>query len=157
MNRKSTFEIKVARVTRLNETPAVKLDRAGSAFQYWKDKITPSDWYDPEKEMLISVLLDTRHNTIGHNLVSLGSLNECTAHPREIFRPAIVAAAYALIVMHNHPSGDPAPSEADRRLTRRLAEAGTLLQMPIVDHVIVGKEGIGQSSPYFSFREAGLL
>jgi DNA repair protein RadC len=157
MKRKSTFEIKVARVSRINESPSMKLDRAGAAYEYWKEKIVPSDWYEPEKEMLVCIILDTRHNTIGHNLVSLGSLNECTAHPREIFRPAIVAAAYAFILMHNHPSGDPAPSEADRRLTRRLGEAGTLLQMPIVDHVIVGKEGIGEASPYFSFREAGLI
>jgi len=153
MKRKSSFEIKVARVIRLNETPCMKLDKAKSAIDYWKDKIVPSSWYHEDKEMLLSILLDTRHQTIGHSLVSLGSLNECTAHPREIFRPAIAAAAYAVIVMHNHPSGDPAPSEADRRLTRRLGEAGTLLQIPVVDHVIVG-DG---ETPYFSFREAGLL
>jgi hypothetical protein len=71
-------------------------------------------------------------------------------------RFAVAKGAYAVAVVHNHPSGDPQPSEADRRLTRRLAEAGTLLQIPLVDHVIIGAKR-GEMSPYFSFREAGLL
>lgn len=153
--KKSTFEIKVSRI---NETPgSLKLDRPRSAYEYWNEKITAAPWYDPEKEMMVSLLLDTRHKTIAHSLVSIGSLNETTAHPREIFRPAIASGCYALVMIHNHPSGDPSPSEADRRLTRRIAEAGTLLNMPLVDHVIVGREDAGESSPYFSFREAGLL
>jgi DNA repair protein RadC len=151
----TTYEI---RVSRINETPGTaKITRADVAIEYWHNKIAASSWYDGDKEMLVVLLLDTRHNVIAHNLVSLGSLNETVAQPREIFRPAIVGAAYALVVMHNHPSGDPQPSEADRRLTRRIAEAGTLLQMPLVDHVIVGKQRDPEKAPYFSFREAGLL
>lgn len=151
----TTFEIRISRV---NETPGTaKIDRGGAAFEYWNDKIAASPWYDTDKEQLVVLLLDTRHNVIAHNLVSLGSLNESIAHPREIFRPALVAAAYGVVVMHNHPSGDPQPSEADRRLTRRLAEAGTLLQVPLVDHVIAGKPRNPEKPPYFSFREAGLL
>lgn len=107
-------------------------------------------------ESLRILLLDTRHGLLDVREVSSGSLNESIAHPREIFRPAIAAGAYAVAVAHNHPSGDPQPSEADRRLTRRLAEAGTLLQMPLVDHVIIGARR-GELPPYFSFREAGLL
>jgi len=102
------------------------------------------------------LLLDTRHGLLEEKEISRGSLNESIAHPREIFRPAIAKGAYAVAVAHNHPSGDPQPSEADRRLTRRLAEAGTLLQIPLVDHVIIGAKR-GEHSPYFSFREAGLL
>jgi DNA repair protein RadC len=151
----TTYEIRVSRV---NETPGTaKMDRAGAAFEYWNEKIALSPWYDTDKEQLVVLLLDTRHNVIAHNLVSLGSLNESIAHPREIFRPAIVAAAYAIVVMHNHPSGDPQPSEADRRLTRRLGEAGTLLQIPLVDHVVIGKVRSPEVPPYFSFRESGLL
>jgi len=151
----TTYEI---RVSRINETPGTaKIDRAGVAFDYWNNKIAASPWYDGDKEMLVALLLDTRSHVIAHNLVSLGSLNESIAHPREIFRPAIVGAAYAVIVMHNHPSGNPQPSESDRRLTRRLSEAGTLLNMPVLDHVIVGKQRDPEQPPYFSFREAGLL
>jgi len=68
----------------------------------------------------------------------------------------VAKGAYAIAVVHNHPSGDPQPSEADRRLTRRLSEAGTLLQIPLIDHVIIGAKR-GELAPYFSFREAGLL
>ena len=107
-------------------------------------------------ESLRVLLLDTRHGLLGEREVSRGSLNESIAHPREIFRPALERGAYAIAVAHNHPSGDPTPSEADRRLTRRLAEAGALLQIPLVDHVIIGTAR-GNLPPYFSFREAGLL
>ena len=88
--------------------------------------------------------------------VSHGSLNESVAHPREIFRPAITHAAYALILVHNHPSGDPTPSDADLRLTRRLNEAAELLQIRFLDHVIIGSPDNGRR-PYFSFREAGVI
>ena len=75
-------------------------------------------------------------------------------HPREVFRAAIVAAASAVLLMHNHPSGDPKPSEADRRLTNRIIEASKHVTIQLLDHVI-----FGSNSPegYFSFRESGLL
>ncbi len=108
------------------------------------------------KESLRVLLLDTRYHLIDIEQVSLGSLNECTAHPREIFKPAITRSAYAVIVVHNHPSGDPAPSDADHRLTRRLAEAAKVLQIGLLDHVIIGAPDSGRL-PYFSFKEAGVL
>lgn len=109
-----------------------------------------------EKESLRVILLDTRYHLKKIHEVSLGSLNESIAHPREIFRPALIHAAFALIVVHNHPSGDPAPSSADERLTRRLVETARLLQIELLDHVIIGAPGAGRL-PYFSFKEAGLL
>lgn len=108
------------------------------------------------KESLRVLLLDTRYHLIDVEQVSLGSLNECTAHPREIFKPAITRSAYAVIVVHNHPSGDPSPSEADHRLTRRLAEAAKVLQIGLLDHVIIGAPD-DHRPPYFSFKEAGVL
>jgi len=88
--------------------------------------------------------------------VSVGSMNESIAHPREIFRPAITYSAYAVIVVHNHPSGDPSPSQTDHSLTRRLAEAAELLQIKLLDHIIIGAPS--DTSPgYFSFKEAGVL
>ena len=83
-------------------------------------------------------------------------MNEATAHPREIFRPVIAAGAYGFAIMHNHPSGDPSPSRADESITRRIYEAGQLLQIRLIDHVIVGEPSPGRS-PYYSFREAGLV
>ncbi|MEP6778168.1 MAG: DNA repair protein RadC [Chthoniobacterales bacterium] len=108
------------------------------------------------KESLRVILLDTRYHLLRIEEVSVGSVNESIAHPREIFRPAVIAAAYAVIVVHNHPSGDPSPSQADHGLTRRLVEAAELLQIKLLDHIIIGAPGDGRL-PYFSFKEAGAL
>jgi DNA repair protein RadC len=109
-----------------------------------------------DRESLRIVLLDTKLRLLRIEDVALGSLNECVAHPREIFRPAIVHSAYAVILIHNHPSGDPVPSQADHRLTRQLGEVAKLLQITFLDHIIIGLPDGGRT-PYFSFREAGVL
>jgi DNA repair protein RadC len=109
-----------------------------------------------QKESLRVLLLDTRYRLLRVEEISRGSLNESIAHPREVFRPAIVSAAYAVIVVHNHPSGDPSPSQSDHSLTRRLADAAELLQIKLLDHVIIGAPAEGRL-PYFSFKEAGVL
>lgn len=108
------------------------------------------------RESLRVVLLDTKLRLMLIEEVSSGSINECVAHPREIFRPAIIHSAYAVVVVHNHPSGDPQPSGADRRLTASLREAAALLQINLIDHMIMGSPDDGRL-PYFSFRDAGLL
>ena len=108
------------------------------------------------RESLRALLLDTKFQLIRIEEISLGSLNESIAHPREIFRPALVHSAYALIMVHNHPSGDPSPSEADRKLTRRLVEVGALLQIQVLDHIIIGSMLAGKPS-YYSFKEAGVI
>ena len=108
------------------------------------------------KESLRVILLDTRYHLLRMEEVSLGSVNESIAHPRDVFRPAVISSAYAVIVVHNHPSGDPSPSQSDHSLTRRLAEAAELLQIKLLDHIIIGAPAEGRS-PYFSFKEAGVL
>jgi DNA repair protein RadC len=109
-----------------------------------------------QRESLRVLLLDTRLHLLRMEEVSLGSLNESIAHPREIFRPALIHAAFAVVLVHNHPSGDPAPSDADHRITRKLAEGARLLQITLLDHIIIGAPADGRL-PYFSFREAGVL
>ncbi len=108
------------------------------------------------KESLRVVLLDTRHQLMRVEEISRGTVNESIAHPRDIFGPVFTAAAYAFILVHNHPSGDPTPSEADRRLTSRLTEAAKLLQVHLLDHVILGSPDNGRS-PWFSFKQLGLI
>src|SRR4051812_18391810 len=108
------------------------------------------------KESLRVVLLNTRYHLIRVEEISLGSLNESIAHPRDVFRPAIMASAYAVVVVHNHPSGDPSPSQTDHSLTRRLAEAAELLQIKLLDHIIIGAPS-DKGPGYFSFKEAGVL
>lgn len=108
------------------------------------------------KESLRVILLDTRYRLLQIEEVSIGSVNESIAHPRDVFRPAIISSAYAVIVVHNHPSGDPSPSQSDHSLTRRLAEAAELMQIKLLDHIIIGAPAEGRL-PYFSFRESGVL
>ena len=95
--------------------------------------------------------LDAQNRITRDVLVTRGILNSSLVHPREVFRAAIAEAAAAVIVVHNHPSGHPVPSADDRAVTRQLVEAGRLLDIPVVDHVIVAGD------QYFSFAEAGLL
>jgi DNA repair protein RadC len=109
-----------------------------------------------DRESLRVTLLDTRYRLITISEISRGTLNESVAHPREIFKPAITHSAYAFVIVHNHPSGDPSPSEADLRLTRRIAEGARLLQIQLLDHVIIGHPANGRLG-YFSFKEAGLI
>ncbi len=95
--------------------------------------------------------LGTQSQIRGDLLITRGILNSSLVHPREVFRAAIAEAAAGIIVVHNHPSGDPTPSADDRAVTRQLVEAGRLLDLPVYDHVIVGGDR------YVSFAEAGLL
>lgn len=110
-----------------------------------------------QRESLRVLLLDTKYHLLRVEEISLGSLNESIAHPREIFKPALIYSAFAVIVVHNHPSGDPTPSQADHQLTRRLAEAAKLLQVSLLDHIVLGAPQADGKPDYFSFKEAGVF
>ena len=97
------------------------------------------------------VMLDTKHRLLRTSVVSVGTLDSSPAHPREIFREAASASAAAIVLFHNHPSGDPLPSRDDVELTRRLVQAGELMGIDVLDHVILA------DTRYFSFKEAGRL
>ena len=103
------------------------------------------------------MILNTRRRIIGHNLVSLGNLDSCFVRPLEIFRPVIVAAGSACILVHNHPSGDPTPSEGDIKVTRDLIRAGQLLKIEVLDHVILGRRTDERPRDYVSLREMGFF
>ncbi len=134
---KPPHEFKIMRVRECIATELV--DTPETAAQYWLRNIPQSDWYDEAKEAVVVLILNTRRRIIGHNLVTLGSLDTCLIHAREVFRPAIVTAGSAVILMHNHPSGDSTPSEADIKVTRELIRAGQLLKIELLDHVIMGQ------------------
>jgi DNA repair protein RadC len=97
------------------------------------------------------VALDARNRPLSRHLVAQGSLASCMVHPREVFAPLVRRRAAAAILVHNHPSGDPTPSPEDERLTERLVEAGRLLGIPVLDHLVVAREG------YYSLRDEGRL
>jgi DNA repair protein RadC len=113
-------------------------DTPERAVAYWEAHVRADPRFNPECECFVVLLLNTRRRIRGHQLVSIGTLDTILVTPREVFRLAVAAAAAALVLMHNHPSGEAAPSEADIKVTRDLIRAGQLLRIEVVDHVIVG-------------------
>jgi DNA repair protein RadC len=103
-----------------------------------------------DREQFRIVLLDAKNHVLGVRVVSVGSLSSSIVHPREIFKEAIARSSAAIILVHNHPSGDPTPSREDVEVTRRLVEAGRLLGIEVLDHVVVG------DNKYVSFKEKGI-
>jgi len=101
------------------------------------------------------LLLNTRKRLIRVEEIAEGTLDTLLVHPREVFRAAIVANAAGIVLVHNHPSGDPAPSEADIKVTRDLIRAGQLLKIEVVDHVIIGRATAERAKDYSSLRELG--
>ncbi len=104
-----------------------------------------------KKEVFITLLLDTKLKLIKEIKVSEGILTQTLIHPREIFKEAVKESAYAVIVVHNHPSGDPAPSEQDVEITKKLKKASEILEISLLDHVIIG------SGRYFSMKENKII
>jgi len=100
-----------------------------------------------QKEHLRGLYLDSRHKLMYEETLSIGGLNSIQLHPREVFRPAIERNAYAIILVHNHPSGDPSPSDEDKITMEKLSRAADVLQIPLLDHLIIGK------SSYRSLKE----
>lgn len=99
-----------------------------------------SEAADLDREVFMTVLLDGRNKVIGLNVVAIGSLTAALVHPREVFKAAILANAAAIILAHSHPSGDPTPSAEDLALTTRLCEAGALLGIRVLDHLVLGHD-----------------
>ncbi len=113
---------------------------------------------DPTVEWFIVIALDRKNRPIGRTVISKGTANSSLVHPREVFKPLILASASAVIVSHNHPSGDPSPSSADIQVTRQLREVARIMNIDLIDHVIVGtREGDPKGFGYYSFSEGGLL
>ena len=99
---------------------------------------TNHPYFNPECECLVVLILNTRRKIKGHYFVSVGTMDTILCHPREIFRLAIMASASSIVIMHNHPSGESQPSEADIKITRDLIRGGQLLKIDVVDHVVIG-------------------
>lgn len=106
-----------------------------------------------DREHFVALLLNTKTQIIGINTVHIGSLAATVVHPREVFKPAILANAGSIIVAHNHPSGDPTPSPEDIDITERLVEAGKSIGISVIDHVVIGD----YTDKYFSMAEHSLI
>lgn len=123
-----------------------KVQSARDVYEYMQGRIP-----DETKEHLFLLYLNTKNRIMRHEIVSVGTLNASLIHPREIFKAAIRESANAIILVHNHPSGDVEPSSADKQVTTMLKQASTLVQIDLLDHVIIGSDN------WFSFREHSLL
>jgi DNA repair protein RadC len=141
------------KVVALRECPlpdAMKVcDTPQTAADYWRLNVATNPYFNPDCECFVVLMLNTRRRCKGHQLVTIGTMDTLLVHPREVFRGAIIAAASAVVLMHNHPSGESTPSEADIRVTRDLIRAGQLLKIEVLDHVIIGKPN------HSSLRELG--
>jgi DNA repair protein RadC len=132
------------------------LAQQGGGLEQFRSSKDVANYYMPlfagkKREQFQVVLLDQKHRRLREVMVSQGSLTASVVHPREVFHLAIRDSAAAIICVHNHPSGDPQPSQEDRALTTRLVEAGRLLGIQVLDHIIVGRD------TYMSFADEGLL
>jgi len=110
-----------------------------------------------DHESVRVVCLNAKHMVLAVEEITRGILNESLFHPREAFRPALARQAHAVILVHNHPSGNPQPSDADLRVTKQMKDAGQILQIELLDHVVLGAPSAKNEKGYFSFKDAGLL
>ncbi len=130
------------------------MDTPAKVIEYMKDL---NETY-PMNEVFYVILLNTKTKPMGRVQISSGTLNSALVHPREVFRAAVLGGAHSIICLHNHPSGDPAPSSADLQITRQLSSAARAIEIPMIDHVILGRPECDPAGRgYYSFREAGLL
>jgi len=147
------YRIPIYRISLVRESsvnaPITKITQSTHAVDIVRAYLAP----DTDREHFVVLLLDGKHQVIGINTVSTGSLTASIVHQRELFKPAILTNCAAVIMAHNHPSGDPTPSPEDSALTKRTVESGALLGIPVLDHVIIG-DGTDR---YFSFADHGML
>ena len=113
-----------------------KIESAKDVFNYYVDEL-----HDKKKEHFYALFLDTKNRIIDEELISVGTLNSSLIHPREVFKSAIKASSNAVILVHNHPSGDCTPSSEDKEVTKMLYNAGHLLKIKVLDHVVIGEDG----------------
>ena len=134
---------RIAKTSRLRD---VRLNEPASVAGYYMESLRHKT-----KENLLSAMFDARSNLLGEEIISVGTITNALVSPREIFMKAMEYRAAHIVLLHNHPSGDPTPSEADLAVTRRVEEGGKILEIVLADHIIIG------DNRYISFRENGLL
>lgn len=136
------YDPKEFKVVALRDCPVPEqmkiCEEPGQVADYWRMHIATHPYFNPDCECFVVLLLNTRRRVKGHHLVSIGTMDTILVHPREVFSVAVTMKAAFIVLIHNHPSGDPTPSEADIKVTRDLIRAGQLMKIEITDHVIMG-------------------
>lgn len=153
------WPVLTVKLTTLRETEVPYAERVmdtpEAIVKAWQEVIERDPRHSADVESLYSFHLNTRRHLIGVHLIAQGLLDTILCHPREVYRSAIVNNAAAVVLIHNHPSGDPTPSEADVRVTREMIRAGQLLKIECLDHVVIGKATEQRSKAWSSQRELG--
>lgn len=149
-------EFKIQRLEdRPRECPI--LDNPELMADYITDRLPNSPRYNSDSESFGVVFLNTRRRAIGMQVLTNGTLDTILIHPREVFKPAIVINSAAITLFHNHPSGDPSPSQADIKVTRELIQAGQILKIEVLDHIVLGTKSYERAKAYASLREMGFF
>ena len=147
------FNPKEFKVVALRDCPVPEsmliCETPDQAADYWRLHIATHPYFNPDCECLAVLLLNTRRRVKGHQLLTIGTIDTLLVDSRVVFRSAVIASASAIVLLHNHPSNDPTPSQADIKVTRDLIRAGQLLKIEVLDHVIIGNPSRS------SLREAG--
>lgn len=138
--------LELARRVKAAPAKPLNVSSPGAVYSYMLSKMQ-----NYQKKVFVCLHLDSKNNIISEDIVSIGTLNRSLVHPREVFKKAVKNGAASILVVHNHPSGDPNPSQEDKQVTSRLKEVGELLGIPLLDHLIVARDS------RFSFREAGIF
>ncbi len=134
------------RIAKTSRSEEVRLNEPASIASYYMETLRHET-----KEKLLLAMFDAKSNLLGDEIISVGTVNYSLVSPREIFIKALECHAVHIVLLHNHPSGDPEPSEADIKVTRRVTESGSMLGIALADHIIIG------DNRYMSFRENGLF
>ena len=141
-------EVKLVTVNQWASDHPIILSSPADVAHCYAQYITRANWFTPDKEQLIGIALNVRKRVSGFYLVTMNLVDQSVFHARELFRPAIVLNARYIILLHNHPSGDVAPSATDLQMTKQCVTAGMLLQLEVMDHIIMG-------DGYYSIRQGG--
>ena len=131
------------------------LETPARAADYWRQHISTEARFNPHAESLVLLMLNARRRLIGHVVLSQGTKNALLINNGDVLRTAVIAGADAVVLMHNHPSGDPSPSANDIKATQELRRAGALLQIEVCDHVIIGKPSVESAMDFASLKERG--
>lgn len=140
-----TYTVTVVRRVRQRKPPP-QVKEPGDVYRLMKPRLK-----DADREHFYAVLLNTKNVVLSVELVSIGSLNASIVHPREVLKPAIVASAASILLVHNHPTGDPEPSKEDIEFTRRMVKCGELIGIELLDHIIIG------NGSFASLKERGTI
>jgi DNA repair protein RadC len=146
MHRIPRYHVELVRESSISLEAYPRFSNSKAAFEIFRPEFANLD-----REEFHVVTLDSKNRMIGLHHISTGSLSSSVVHPRECLKPGVLDSAAAMILLHNHPSGDPAPSREDRECTERLVRAGSILGIRMLDHIIIGE------TDYYSFADAGLL